>query len=58
MHWARANSENVVTTATRLADAMIKVIRHQSGLAGKVGIIESRLSALEQHPTTLTLPGN
>jgi hypothetical protein len=56
MHWARQNNETVVTTATRLADAMLSLVGQHSQLKGKVAMIEGQLAHAER--ITHTLPGN
>jgi hypothetical protein len=56
MHWARQNNETVVTTATRLADAMLSLVGQHSQLKGKVAMIESQIHQLGH--ITNTLPGN
>jgi hypothetical protein len=56
MHWARQNNETVVTTATRLADAMLALVGEHSQLKGKVAMIESQVHKVER--ITNTLPGN
>lgn len=56
MHWARQNNETVVTTATRLADAMLQLVGDHSSLKGKVARIEGELHQAGR--ITNTLPGN
>ena len=56
MHWARQNNETVVTTATRLADAMLSLVGQHSALKGKVAMIEGELAQVAQ--ITHRLPGN
>jgi hypothetical protein len=56
MQWARQNNETVVTTATRLADAMLSLVGEHSQLKGKVARIEGQLAQVGR--VTNTLPGN
>ncbi len=56
MHWARQNNENVVATAVRLADAMLKLTGQHSQLARKVSAIEARMN--NSGSDIRSLPGN
>jgi hypothetical protein len=57
MHWARQNNETVVTTATRLADAMMGLVGDHSQLKGKVAMLEEQINQLRRMPAN-TFPGN